>query len=454
MRSKHYACAVALAVASLVPAPGWPQAAPAAEEPRSAGTEVPVPKRSKFVQPEYPAAALAQGLRGIVILALTIDTSGKVAVVDIVRSLPPFDDAASVAARQWEYEVTRVDGKPVPVRLTVPITFALKLPEISREQGIPELRQGVSPPIPQAPAGQPARDAVTVTADITIDPAGQVVEAEIKNGSSPWSEALLQALRTWRFTPTGGERMVTFEVRADFMTGGRGAPRVELKLSDLRQGDAPAAAAEAPAAEPVASTAAPAATPAALSPQAPGAPPPSEGVAPTVPATTPPATEPAAGTPPGDRPATEAPAPPAPSDPAGTPPNAPANAPQATAPPPAVEIIPPAPVPPKPVEPGVSAVQDVVLGPGVPDLSKGRRPVAPPIARMNSVSGNVEVRFVVEASGASSVRDVAGPELLKEAARQTVSSWMFRRTTPERLPLLAVLSYMGDGATASVKVVE
>jgi outer membrane biosynthesis protein TonB len=73
---------------------------------------------------------------------------------------------------------------------------------------------------------------------------------------------------------------------------------------------------------------------------------------------------------------------------------------------------------------------------------------------MNSVSGNVEVRFVVEASGASSVRDVAGPELLKEAARQTVSSWMFRRTTPERLPLVAVFAYMGDGATATVKVVE
>lgn len=459
MKLLRSARALALAVSALAAAaPAFSQATAAQEEPRSAGTEVPVPKRSKFVQPEYPAAALAQGLRGIVILALTIDRSGKVAAVDVVRSLPPFDEAASAAARQWEYEVTRVDGKPVPVRLTVPITFSLKLPEISREQGIPELRQGVSPPIPQAPAGQPTRDAVAVTADITIDPTGQVVEAEIKNGSSPWSEALLQALRTWRFTPTGGERMVTFEVRADFMIGGRGAPRVELKLSDLRQGDAPAAAAEPPPAEePAAATGTPAATPPASSTAPPAAQPPSESPAPAAPATTPPSTEP----PPGERPATEPPARPAPSDPPGAPPNTPANAPRTTAPPatgtpapPAVEVIPPAPVPPKPVEPGVSAVPDVVLGPGVPDLSKGRRPVAPPIARMNSVSGNVEVRFVVEASGASSVRDVAGPELLKEAARQTVSSWMFRRTTPERLPLVAVFAYMGDGATAAVKVVE
>src|SRR5688572_10467463 len=220
MKSKPFTRALALAVSALAAAaPAFSQAA-TQEEPRSAGTELPVPKRSKSVQPEYPAAALAQGLRGIVILALTIDTSGKVAAVDVVRSLPPFDEAASAAARQWEYEVTRVDGKPVPVRLTVPITFALKLPEVSRGQGIPELRQGVNPPIPAPPADQPAREAVTVTADLTVDPSGQVVEAEITNGMSPWSEALLQALRTWRFTPTGGDRPVTFEVRADFLTPG------------------------------------------------------------------------------------------------------------------------------------------------------------------------------------------------------------------------------------------
>jgi hypothetical protein len=103
------------------------------------------------------------------------------------------------------------------------------------------------------------------------------------------------------------------------------------------------------------------------------------------------------------------------------------------------------------VEAGVSAIPDILLGPGVPDLTKGRRPVVPPIARMSSISGNVEVRFVVEASGASSVRDVFGPELLREAARQTVGSWMFRRTTPERLPLIAVFSYIADTASASVK---
>ena len=51
---------------------------------------------------------------------------------------------------------------------------------------------------------------------------------------------------------------------------------------------------------------------------------------------------------------------------------------------------------------------DVLLGPGVPDLTRGRRPVVPPLARMTR-TGKVEVRFAVDASGASSVQDVSGP---------------------------------------------
>jgi TonB family protein len=481
-----WAGAVLLAVPSAGPVRAQ---APVAEgeTPRAAGTEVAVPKRSKFVQPEYPPAALAQGLRGIVILALTIDTAGKVSAVDVVRSLPPFDDAAVAAARQWEYEVTRVDGRAVPVRLTVPITFALKLPDMSRDPAIPELRQGVAPPFPSDARAEPA----TVTADVTIDPSGQIVEAEIKSGSSPWTEALLVALRTWRFSPMGGDRLASFQVRADFLPATRGSPRVELKLSGLRQGDmvgerrtetsvTPAPAPSMPAPSPVGETA-PAGAPAAAAPDppaepasaAPAAATPDPGPPPdTAPPATAPPSEPAPA-PPVSAPATAPPvADPAP--PTGAPPNPaptsvpPANpstttgTPAATAPaaagapgaPPAVEVIPAAPPPPPRVEPGVSAVQGVLLGAGVPDLSRGRRPIAPPIARMNQINGNVEVRFVVEASGASSVRDVIGPELLKEAARQTVGSWTFRRTTPERLPLVAVFSYIGDGATASVNVVE
>jgi len=102
-------------------------------------------------------------------------------------------------------------------------------------------------------------------------------------------------------------------------------------------------------------------------------------------------------------------------------------------------------------EPGVSAVRDVALGTGVPDLTKGRRPVAPPLARMSGVSGTVQVQFAVDAAGGTSVQNVSGPDLLKEAARQAVVSWNFRRTSAERVYLVALFSYNGDRAQAEVK---
>jgi hypothetical protein len=101
--------------------------------------------------------------------------------------------------------------------------------------------------------------------------------------------------------------------------------------------------------------------------------------------------------------------------------------------------------------PPVSAVRDVTLAMGVPDLTRGRRPVVPPLARMASATGNVDVRFAVDASGASSVQEVTGPDLLKEAARQAVMSWVFRRTTAERLHLVASFVYGAATASATVR---
>ena len=102
------------------PATAAPQAA-APSDVKVAGRDVPAPKRTHFVSPVFPLEAQAAGQRGIVILELVIDAAGKVATAVVLRSVPPFDEAALTAVRQWEYEVTKVDGKAVPVRLTVPM---------------------------------------------------------------------------------------------------------------------------------------------------------------------------------------------------------------------------------------------------------------------------------------------------------------------------------------------
>ena len=384
-------------------------ALPADEEPRLAGRDVPPPKRTKFVAPEYPADAQLQGQRGIVILELVIGEDGKVVSVDVVRSVPPFDDPAVAAVRQWEFEVTRIDGKPVRVRHTIPISFALKLPEMAAEAGIPELRAGVAPAFPPGTAAQSA----AVTADVTLDPRGEVTEAAVTKGGSPWAEALLQAIRTWRFTAPSGNVSVSFRVEASFVPTGKGAPRVDLRLSHLKRKAAETALVEEPA-------------------------------APTAPEASP---SPASPSPASPSPASPSPAAPepGPSPKPGPLPSAPPLMPR-----PSVEVVPaPATRPAGPTA-GVSAIRDVTLAAGVPDLTAGRRPVVPPLARMQGVTGTVQVEFSVDAAGVARSSKVSGPEVLREAARQTVDSWTFRRTSADRLFLVAMLDYKPETASGSV----
>lgn len=373
--------------------PAWSE-----DEPKLAGVEVPAPKRTRFVAPEYPPEAKAQGQRGIVILSLVIGLDGKVASAEVVRSLPAFDEAALAAARLWEYEITRVEGRPVAVRLSVPITFALKLPEVTRGPGVPELREGLAP---HRPAGVADKDGSTVMATLAVEPSGQVVAIDIEKGDWPWFESATAALRTWAFVAGSIDAVTRYEVTIRFLPVHKSQARVEIRIE--RSTKAP------PPSEPAASAAE---HPAVVPPAAPE------------PAT--PAAEPIASPPPA------AVAPPA-------------------APPPTMPAAPPStPAVGSPTAP-ISAVRDVTLANDVPDLASGRRPVVPPLARLGEVSGTVLVRFTVDAGGATSGLEISGPEPLQEAARQTVASWSFRRTSAERLFLIASLEYRGLTASATVK---
>ena len=172
----------------------------AQEPPVAAGSEgVPVPKKTKHVQPTYPQEALAQGVRGIVILDLVLDAQGKVEATTVIRSVPGLDEAAIAAARQWEYEPTKVDGKPARVRLTVPITFALALPRLQRQVGVPDLRQGANPAWPAGASG-----GGRVTAEVTLEPDGRVGVARVLEAHH-WLEAGTQP-GAYRFFTTGPAR--------------------------------------------------------------------------------------------------------------------------------------------------------------------------------------------------------------------------------------------------------
>ena len=436
----------------------------AQEEPLVAGSDgVPVPKKTKLVRPTYPPEALAQGVRGIVILDLVVDAQGKVESTSVIRSVPGLDEAAIAAAQQWEYEPTKVNGKAVRVRVTVPITFALALPSVTRQDGIPELRQGVSPAWPVGAEG-----GGLATAEVTLEPDGRVGGARVVEGGAPWSGALLAALKTWRFSPPPEDAVLTFRVEAEFLSVGGSDPRqrkVHLKAAGLQQSGlldeaAPAAATAAASAAPRSPAPAPAepaptppvtrAVPATEPPASPAtgeASRPATPVAPVAPPTTPPAPTPSAPAVPEAPPAPPSPIVQAVSQPT-EPPAATAPASSTAAPP--VEVI-TAPPPPLPPENGVSAIRDVTLEPGVPDLTRGRRPMVPPLARMTGLSGNVDVSFSVSAAGTTSVQAATGPDLLKPAAEQAVASWVFRRVRADRAYLVAAFTYAGDKGMAVVR---
>jgi protein TonB len=57
-----------------------------------------------------------------------IGIDGKVADAKVLRSIPLLDQAALAAVRQWEYTPTLLNGVPVPVIMTVTVTFNLGSP--------------------------------------------------------------------------------------------------------------------------------------------------------------------------------------------------------------------------------------------------------------------------------------------------------------------------------------
>jgi protein TonB len=87
------------------------------------------PKLVDAVQPQYPAMARVRGQEGVVVVQAIIDRRGGVErdAMQVVKSQPPFDDAAVAAFRQWKFQPGRDDsGQVVRVLVQQPIRFQLR----------------------------------------------------------------------------------------------------------------------------------------------------------------------------------------------------------------------------------------------------------------------------------------------------------------------------------------
>jgi TonB family protein len=104
-----------------MPPPTWNPGDP----PLRIGGNVKAPVKIKHVNPVYPPEAQQARVQGIVIIEAQIDQDGRVSSARVIRPVALLDDAALDAVLQWEFTPTVLDGKPVPVIMTVTVNFTL-----------------------------------------------------------------------------------------------------------------------------------------------------------------------------------------------------------------------------------------------------------------------------------------------------------------------------------------
>ena len=122
------AAAVALAASAAVAAWSFPiySLAPA-KEPVTTGAAKAASKRGPErklvakVNPAYPPEAKKNRVEGIVLLDVTIEKSGEVSKVNVVKGPEALREAAAVAIRQWRYEPSDVG----PTLATITVRFML-----------------------------------------------------------------------------------------------------------------------------------------------------------------------------------------------------------------------------------------------------------------------------------------------------------------------------------------
>jgi TonB family protein len=80
---------------------------------------------ARLPAPTYPKQALSQRTSGKVVLLIDLDATGRPTHVEVAESEPAgvFDAATVETAYQWRFDPEIRDGKPVPSRVRVPVTF-------------------------------------------------------------------------------------------------------------------------------------------------------------------------------------------------------------------------------------------------------------------------------------------------------------------------------------------
>ena len=98
---------------------------PPPDKPVRVGGQIKAPRKVRDQAPAYPDVAKQAHVAGTVILEAVISPEGRVTDVKVLRGSPLFDAAAVTAVKSWVYTPTLLNGVPVPVVMTVTVSFKL-----------------------------------------------------------------------------------------------------------------------------------------------------------------------------------------------------------------------------------------------------------------------------------------------------------------------------------------
>ena len=93
------------------------------------GNGVTVPRLLHEEKPQYTSDAMRAKVQGTVLLECVVRPDGSITDVQVIRSLDPtfgLDQQAIAAARKWRFAPGTRLGEPVPVLITIELTFTLR----------------------------------------------------------------------------------------------------------------------------------------------------------------------------------------------------------------------------------------------------------------------------------------------------------------------------------------
>jgi TonB family protein len=93
------------------------------------GSGIELPRLLREVKPQYTADAMRAKVQGTAVLDCVVTAEGTVGECQVVRSLDSsfgLDQKAVEAAKQWRFVPGKRLGQPVPVLVTIELTFTLR----------------------------------------------------------------------------------------------------------------------------------------------------------------------------------------------------------------------------------------------------------------------------------------------------------------------------------------